>query len=34
LHGYEIMKELRDEFGITCDHGALYRTLHALEAAR
>jgi len=26
------MKELRDEFGITCDHGALYRTLHALEA--
>ncbi len=32
LHGYEIMKELRDEFGITCDHGALYRTLHQLEA--
>lgn len=32
LHGYEIMKELRDEFGIACDHGALYRTLHQLEA--
>jgi poly-beta-hydroxybutyrate-responsive repressor len=32
LHGYEIMKELRNEFGITCDHGALYRTLHQLEA--
>ena len=32
LHGYEIMKELRDEFGIGCDHGALYRTLHQLEA--
>ncbi len=31
LHGYEIMKELRDEFGITCDHGALYRTLRQLE---
>jgi PadR family transcriptional regulator, regulatory protein PadR len=33
LHGYEIMKELRDEFGIACDHGALYRTLHQLEAS-
>jgi PadR family transcriptional regulator, regulatory protein PadR len=32
LHGYEIMKELTDEFGITCDHGALYRTLRQLEA--
>lgn len=32
LHGYEILKELRDEFGITCDHGALYRTLRQLEA--
>jgi PadR family transcriptional regulator PadR len=32
LHGYEIMKELRDEFGIACEHGALYRTLHSLEA--
>ena len=32
LHGYEIMKELRDEFGINCDHSALYRTLHQLEA--
>jgi PadR family transcriptional regulator PadR len=32
LHGYEIMKELRDEFGLTCDHSALYRTLRALEA--
>jgi PadR family transcriptional regulator PadR len=31
LHGYEIMKELRDEFGIACEHGALYRTLHQLE---
>ena len=26
------MKELRDEFGIACEHGALYRTLHQLEA--
>jgi PadR family transcriptional regulator PadR len=32
LHGYEIMKELRDEFGIACEHGAVYRTLHQLEA--
>jgi PadR family transcriptional regulator, regulatory protein PadR len=32
LHGYEIMKELTDEFGIACDHGALYRTLRQLEA--
>jgi PadR family transcriptional regulator PadR len=32
LHGYEIMKELQDEFGISCDHSALYRTLHQLEA--
>lgn len=32
LHGYEILKELRDEFGLTCDHGTLYRTLRALEA--
>jgi PadR family transcriptional regulator PadR len=32
LHGYEIMKELHDEFGIACDHSALYRTLHQLEA--
>ncbi len=32
LHGYEIMKELHDEFGIACDHSALYRTLHSLEA--
>lgn len=31
LHGYEILKELRDEFGIACDHGALYRTLRQLE---
>jgi PadR family transcriptional regulator, regulatory protein PadR len=31
LHGYEILKELRDEFGITCEHGALYRTLRRLE---
>lgn len=33
LHGYEIMKELREEFGINCDPGSLYRTLRALEAA-
>ena len=33
LHGYEILKELRDEFGIACDHGALYRTLRQLEAS-
>ena len=33
LHGYEIMKELHDEFGIACDHGALYRTLRQLEAS-
>ena len=32
LHGYEIMKELRDEFGIACEHGALYRALRQLEA--
>lgn len=32
LHGYEIMKDLHDEFGIACDHSALYRTLHQLEA--
>jgi PadR family transcriptional regulator PadR len=31
LHGYEILKELRDEFGIGCEHGALYRTLRQLE---
>ncbi len=31
LHGYEIMKELRDEFGIVCDPGTLYRTLRQLE---
>jgi poly-beta-hydroxybutyrate-responsive repressor len=31
LHGYEILKELRDQFGITCEHGALYRTLRGLE---
>jgi PadR family transcriptional regulator, regulatory protein PadR len=34
LHGYEIMKELNDEFGIACDHGALYRTLRQLEAGK
>lgn len=33
LHGYEIMKELRDGFDIACDHGALYRTLRQLEAS-
>ncbi len=31
LYGYEILKELRDEFGISCEHGALYRTLRRLE---
>ena len=31
LHGYEIMKELREEFGIACDPGTLYRTLRQLE---
>ena len=32
LHGYEIMKELRDEFGIVGDPGTLYRTLRQLDA--
>jgi len=32
LHGYEIMKELREEFGITADPGSVYRTLRGLEA--
>jgi len=32
LHGYEIMKELREEFGITADPGSVYRTLRSLEA--
>lgn len=32
LHGYEILRELREEFGMPCDHGTLYRTLRALEA--
>ncbi len=32
LHGYEIMKELRQEFGLSCDPGTLYRTLRQLEA--
>jgi poly-beta-hydroxybutyrate-responsive repressor len=31
LHGYEIMKELREEFGIACDPGTVYRTLRGLE---
>jgi poly-beta-hydroxybutyrate-responsive repressor len=31
LHGYEIMKELREEFGITADPGSVYRTLRGLE---
>jgi PadR family transcriptional regulator PadR len=31
LHGYEIMKELREEFGMTCDPGTVYRTLRQLE---
>ena len=31
LHGYEIMKELREEFGIACDPGTVYRTLRQLE---
>jgi PadR family transcriptional regulator PadR len=33
LHGYEIMKELRDEFGIACDHGTVYRQLRQMEAS-
>jgi poly-beta-hydroxybutyrate-responsive repressor len=32
LHGYEILKELRDVYGLTCDHGSVYRTLRQLEA--
>ncbi len=32
LCGYDILKELRDEFGISCEHGALYRQLRRLEA--
>jgi poly-beta-hydroxybutyrate-responsive repressor len=32
LHGYEIIKELREEFGIASDHGTVYRTLRRLEA--
>ena len=32
LHGYEIMKELREEFGIASDHGSVYRMLRRLEA--
>lgn len=32
LHGYEIMRELREEFGIASDPAAVYRTLHQLEA--
>jgi poly-beta-hydroxybutyrate-responsive repressor len=31
LCGYEILKALRDEFGIACEHGSLYRTLRRLE---
>ena len=33
LHGYEIVKELRDEFGVVADPGTVYRTLRQLEAA-
>jgi len=33
LHGYEVMKELREEFGIACDPGTVYRTLRALESS-
>lgn len=32
LHGYEIMKELREEFDISCDPGTVYRTLRQLDA--
>jgi PadR family transcriptional regulator PadR len=32
LHGYEIMKELREEFGIVCDPPSVYRTLRQLDA--
>ena len=31
LHGYEIMKELREEFGVVADPGSVYRTLRGLE---
>jgi poly-beta-hydroxybutyrate-responsive repressor len=31
LHGYEIMKELREEFGIACEPSTVYRTLRELE---
>jgi PadR family transcriptional regulator, regulatory protein PadR len=31
LHGYEIMRELREEFGIASDPATVYRTLHQLE---
>lgn len=31
LHGYEIVKELRDEFGVVADPGTVYRTLRQLE---
>jgi DNA-binding PadR family transcriptional regulator len=30
-HGYEIMKELREAFGITANPGSVYRTLGGLE---
>jgi PadR family transcriptional regulator, regulatory protein PadR len=32
LHGYELTKELRDEFGIVGDPGTVYRVLRQLEA--
>ena len=31
LYGYELLRELRDEFGVPCEHGTLYRTLRRLE---
>lgn len=32
LHGYEIMKELREEFDLNCDPGTVYRVLRRLES--
>ncbi len=31
LHGYEIMKELREEFAVVSDPGTVYRALRQLE---
>jgi PadR family transcriptional regulator PadR len=32
LHGYEIIKILRDRFHVECDAGTVYRVLRQLEA--